>query len=426
MKQVYLDHAATTYVDPEVLKMAEPYFVEHFGNPSSLYSLGRTAKVAIEESRATIAKYLGADPMEIIFNGSGTESDNMAILGIARAYKDKGNHIIVSSIEHHAILDTVDSLKKEGFEVTLISVGEDGIIKLEELEKAITDKTILVSVMYANNEIGTIQPLAEISKIIAQKKKGALPYFHTDAAQAAGYLDLNVTKLGVDLLSFNGSKIYGFKGTGALYVKKGVRIAPQVHGGGQERNLRSGTENVAGIVGLAKALELAQENKEAENNRLSQLRDYFTKELVARMAKIVVNGSLEKRLPGNVNVSILDIEGEALLLYLDAHGIYCSTGSACTSQTLEPSHVILALGRPYEYAHGSIRFSLGRKTTKEDLDYALETLPPIVELLRKISPVNLDVNAETDVAVPEAFVGGQTPHFVLKERSKKNEVRSTN
>ncbi len=427
MNKIYLDNASTTPTDSRVLKAMEPYYNKIYGNAGSLHTAGRESKTAILKARKSIAQILNCKPEEIIFTGSGTESDNLAILGVARAcarslglaksnfcssgecpqgdYPSSKNlfssalsaHIITSNIEHHAVLYPCEQLEKEGFKVTSSKVDKDGILLLEDFKKVITDETVLISIMYANNEIGTIQPIEEIGKIIKEiranrfKRNISTPiYFHTDACQAAGYLDLDVQKLGVDLLTLNGSKIYGPKGTGVLYVKAGTKIDPIVFGGGQENGKRSGTENISGIIGLAKALEISQATGK-ESAKEAKLRDYFIKEVSKKVSKVVLNGHAQKRLPNNINISILDIEGEAMLLWLDKYGIYCSTGSACDSQSLEPSHVILALSRPYEYANGNLRFTLGRSTTKKDLDYVLKVLPKIVADLRRISPVNVRV-----------------------------------
>lgn len=384
-KQIYLDHAATTPMDPRVLEAMLPYFGSEYGNPSSIYAIAQKAKQALDEARSNVAEILGCTPEEIIFTSGGTESDNLAILGVARANKGKGLHIVTTKIEHHAVLHPCEVLEKEGFDVTYVDVEPNGIVDAEKVKEAVRDDTILVSVMYANNEIGTIQPIGTIGRFC---KKRDIP-FHTDACQAAGALDINVDRLKVSLLTFNGSKIYGPKGVGVLYVKKGVNIQPLMYGGEQERRIRPGTENVAGIVGLAEALKIAQEGREKENKRLIGLRDYLIKEIEARIPKVILNGDSALRLPNNVNVSILDIEGEALLLRLDMAGFAASSGSACTSGSLDPSHVILALGHPYEIAHGSLRFSLGKDTTKKDLDKLLEVLPKIVDDLRAISPVRL-------------------------------------
>lgn len=389
---IYLDHAATTPMAPEVKEAMEPYFMTDFGNPGGFYELGRVAKEAVDDARQRVATLLGADESEIIFTGSGTESDNMAIFGIARKYESKGKHIITSAIEHHAVEYPCRQLAKEGFEVTYLPVDRYGKVSVEDVKAALRDDTILVSIMAANNEIGTIQPIEEIGALL----KGHQAFFHTDACQAAGVLDLNVDKLGVDLMTLNGSKIYGPKGVGILYLRKGVRIKPLIYGGGQERGLRGGTENVPYIVGFAKALELAYANREEEVARLTELRDHLTESLLAKIPKSLLNGHPTDRLPNSVNVTVLDIEGEAFTLFLNELGIYASTGSACTSLSLDPSHVILATGLPYECAHGSIRFTLGRHTTREEIDYVLEVVPQIVQILRKISPLNLDENLVKD------------------------------
>ena len=421
-KKIYLDYAATTPVDPRVLRVMLPYFDKIYGNAGSLHSFGREAKAAIYKARKKIAEILNCRPEEIYFCGSGTESDNLAIFGVARANKNFGNHIITSSIEHPAVLESCHKLEKEGFQVTFLEVDQEGIVRLDSLKKAISDQTILVSVMYANNEIGTLQPIEEISQIIKEvkrerEKRGVkVPiYFHTDACQAAGYLNLDVQKLGVDLLTLNGSKIYGPKGTGALFVRAGTKIEPLIFGGGQEGSLRSGTENTPGIVGLAEAFKIAQRERKKEVKREEKLRDYFIKEIMKKIPKVVLNGHPKKRLPNNVNVSILDIEGEAILLWLDKYGIAASTGSACHSESLEPSHVILALGRPYEYAHGSLRFTLGRWTKKEDIDYVLKVLPKVVKKLREISPVKIEIGKKTR-ELEKAFLEAR-PHWE-KEKVK--------
>lgn len=418
MRQVYLDHAATTYLDPRVKEAMEPYWSEEFGNPSSLYRVGRRAKDALDQARETSARILNCKPEELIFTGGGTEAINLAIFGTAHFYsnilKNVGisrGHIITSKIEHHAVLHSLEALGKEGFEVTYLDVDEYGLVNPEDVRKALRQDTLLVSIMYANNEIGTIEPIEEIGKVIKEVREerkavgNTTPiFFHTDACQAAGALNLDVQKLGVDLLAFNASKIYGPKGVGCLYIRRGVRVKPLIYGGGQENNLRSGTENVPGIIGFAKALEVAHAEKERENARLIELRDYFTKRLLAEIPKVVLNGHPVKRLPNNINVSVLDIEGEAVILYLDERGIYISTGSACASTSLDPSHVILAIGKPYEYAHGSLRFTLGRQTTKEEIDYVMEVFPGVAEILRKISPVRLEIG-QTVISHPEAFAG---------------------
>lgn len=395
MKEIYFDNSATTYVDPGVLAAMQPYFSEIYGNPSSFHSAGKRAKDAVEAAREKTAKVFGSKIDEIIFTAGGTESNNLAILGFARANREYGSHLITQKTEHHSVLETIEHLeKKEGFKATYIGVDQYGLVDPEVLAKAITPETILVSIMYANNEIGTIQPVAEIGKIIEAKRKefgGNFPRFHIDACQAAGSLDLNVARLHADLVTINGSKIYGPKSVGVLYVKTGLKLRPLAFGGPQERGLRPGTENVPGIVGLAAALELSQKEKEKENDRLMKIRDRLIKGILSSVPKSILNGHPDKRLPNNVNISILDIEGEALVLYLDAQGVYASTGSACTSSSLEPSHVILATGLPYEAGHGSLRLTLGHKTTMEDADYVIKILPEIVAKLRSISPVNLDI-----------------------------------
>ncbi len=399
MKEVYLDNAATTKTDPRVVEAMLPYFSEHYGNPSSMYKIGHESKMVIDEARERIAKILGGvRPDEIIFTSGGTESDNLAVLGSARKHGPqsggKMKHIITTQIEHHAVLHPCEKLEKEGFEVTYLPVDRYGMVNPEDVKNALREDTVLVSVMYANNEIGTVEPISEIAEVIKKfrkDKKTSFPYFHTDACQAAGYLDLDIKKLGVDMLTLNGSKVYGPKGIGILYIANHVRIEPLVYGGGQEKNLRSGTENIAGIVGLAKALEIAEEEKKEESERVKKLADKLKDGILKSIPKTFLNGHPEKRLPNNVNITILDIEGEALILHLDNYGIYTSTGSACTSASLDPSHVILAIGLPYEAAHGSLRFALGRYTTEEDIDYVLETLPKVVEDLRKISPTKVDM-----------------------------------
>jgi cysteine desulfurase len=410
--RVYLDYAAATPVDPRVEESMKPFWTDVFGNAGGLYEEGRRAKKALDESRGSIAHILGARPEEIIFTSGGTESDNLAVCGVARQIGT--GHIITTSFEHHAVLEPMRQLEKDarlsdgqGFEVTYLDVGSDGVVSADAVKAALRPDTILVSIMYANNEIGTIQPIAEIGKIIKNyklKTKNNKLFFHTDACQAAGYLDLNVERLGVDLMTINASKIYGPKGIGLLYRKMGTALKPLMYGGGQEYRVRSGTENTPLIVGFAKALEITESLKEAETKRLTTLRDYTIKELQRVIPKVVLNGHPAQRLPNNINVSILDIEGEALVLYMDAHGVSFSTGSACTSESLEPSHVILALGKPYEFAHSSMRFTLGRSTTKEDIDYMISILEKMVEKLRKISPIVVDPNA-TSMGHPEAFAG---------------------
>lgn len=382
-KYVYMDYAATTPVKKEVLEEMLPYFTEKFGNPSSIYKIGRESRAAIDEAREKVAKIIGSKSKEIYFTSGGSEADNWAIKGVAFANRDKGNHIITSKIEHHAVLHACEYLEKHGFEVTYLDVDEYGLVDLEQLKKAITDKTILITIMFANNEIGTIQPIEEIGKIA--RERGV--YFHTDAVQAIGNIKIDVNKLNVDMLSMSAHKFYGPKGVGVLYIRDGVKIHPYVHGGAQEKNRRAGTENVAGIVGLAKALELAYENLEEHNKKLIYLRDKLIEEVTSKIDYVRLNGHPQKRLPGNVNFSIEFIEGEALLLSLDMMGIAASSGSACTSGSLDPSHVLLAIGLPHEIAHGSLRFTLGDFNTEEDVDYVVENLVKIVKRLREMSPL---------------------------------------
>ena len=393
-REVYLDHAATTPIHPAVRDAMLPYLGEKFGNPSSFHSVGKTVKDDVDDARERVARVLNVRADEILFTSGGTESDNLAILGYARMNQSHGKHLITTKIEHHAVLETMMHLeKKEGFEVTYLEPDRDGLVTVEQVQAALREDTILVSIMYANNEIGTIQPIAQIGNMIQkwreEHKRPALR-FHTDACQAPEYLSLDVEKLHVDMLTLNGSKMYGPKGIGLLYVKRGIKLEPLQYGGSQERAIRPGTENVAGIIGMATALELAQADRENETHRLTPLRDRLIEGIRSSISKTRLNGHATTRLPNNVNISIMDIEGEALILYLDAHGVYASTGSACTSASLDPSHVILALGLPYEVAHGSLRLTLGRSTTQEDIDYVIQILPPLVEKLRSISPVNVD------------------------------------
>lgn len=383
MNTVYMDYSATTYVKPEVLEEMMPYFTQQFGNPSSFYEISRITNRAIDTGRERVAKALNCEKNEVYFTGGGSEADNWAIKGIASAYKNKGNHIITTKIEHHAILHTCEYLEKNGFEVTYLDVNEEGFINLEDLKNAITDKTILVSIMFANNEIGTIQPVKEIGTIC--RERGVL--FHTDAVQAVGNVPIDVKDMNIDLLSLAGHKIYGPKGIGVLYIRKGVRIHNLIHGGGQERGRRAGTENIAGIVGLGKAIELATENIEEHTKKLVYLRDKLIDGLL-KVPYTRLNGPRgDKRLPGNVNVCFRFIEGESILLSLDFQGICGSSGSACTSGSLDPSHVLLAIGLPHEIAHGSLRLTLGDGSTEEDVDYVLEKVPPIIQRLRDMSPL---------------------------------------
>jgi cysteine desulfurase len=383
MERRYFDYSATTPVDPEVLNEMIPHFTNEFGNPSSIYTYGRESKKTIENARESIASLIGADPKEIFFTGGGSEADNWAIKGIAMSLRDKGNHIITSNIEHHAVLHVCEYLEKHGFKVTYLPVDKDGLISLEDLKKEITDSTILISIMYANNEIGTIQPIEEIGKIAKEHKI----YFHTDAVQALGNVKINVKNMNIDLMSMSAHKVYGPKGVGALYISKGVKIEPLIHGGAQERKKRAGTENVPGIAGFGKAAEIANNNLDKNIEYLTKLRDKLIKEITNNIDYVKLNGHPIKRLPGNVNISFQFIEGEALLLSLDMVGICGSSGSACTSGSLDPSHVLLAIGLPHEIAHGSLRLSLGRFTKEEDIDYVLQELPKITNRLRSMSPL---------------------------------------
>ncbi|UZE93933.1 MAG: cysteine desulfurase NifS [Candidatus Pacearchaeota archaeon] len=379
--KIYLDHAATTPVDSEVLKAMQPYFSEKFGNASSLHSFGQEARQAVENSRKTAAKFLNAKPVEIIFTSGGTESDNLALKGIAFANKNRGNHIITSKIEHPAILKPCEWLEKHCFKVTYLDVDKTGLINTEQLEKAITKDTILVSIMFANNEIGTIEPIEEIGKICKKHKI----YFHTDAVQAFGKIPIDIKKMNIDLLSASSHKLYGPKGIGLLYIKQDVKIEPITHGGGHESGLRSGTENTSGIVGFAKAIELADKNMKKEAEREIRLRDRIIKEIL-KIEGAKLNGHGTQRLPNNINVSIKGIEGEALLIRLNDKGMAVSTGSACSTKSLKPSHVLTAIGLTAEQSHGSLRITLGKDNTEQDIDYVLEQLKKIINSLRKISP----------------------------------------
>ncbi len=383
MRNVYMDYAATTYVKPEVLEEMLPYFTKNFGNPSSFYEISRITKMAIDEARAKVAKALNCETSEVYFTGGGSEADNWAIKGIASAHKNKGNHIITTKVEHHAVLHTCQYLEKLGFEVTYLDVDEEGFINIEDLKNAITDKTILVSIMFANNEIGTIQPIKEIGEICKERNV----YFHTDAVQAIGNAPIDVKEMNIDMLSLAGHKIYGPKGIGVLYIKKGIRIENLIHGGGQERTRRAGTENIASIVGLGKAIELATANLEEHIKTMSELRDRLIDGLLEIPYSHLNGPRGDKRLPGNVNVRFRFIEGESILLSLDFEGICASSGSACTSGSLDPSHVLLAIGLPHEEAHGSLRLTLGDGSNIEDVDYVIETLPPIIQRLRSMSPL---------------------------------------
>lgn len=384
MKNVYMDYSATTPVKKEVLDAMLPYFSEHFGNPSSLYSIAQESKEALEKARGQVASLIGAKANEVFFTAGGSEADNWALEGVADALKDKGNHIITTKIEHHAILHTAEYLEKHGIDVTYLDVDAEGRVNPEDVEKAITDKTVLISIMMVNNEVGTIEPIKEIAEIA--HNHGIL--LHTDAVQALGNVPIDVDNMGIDLMSMSGHKIYGPKGVGALYIRKGTKISNFIHGGAQEMKKRAGTENLAGIVGFGKAAELAKENLESHINRVSELRDYFISEVTSKIPDTIVNGSMEHRHPGNANISFEYIEGESMLILLDMNGISVSTGSACSSKSLTPSHVLSAMGIPVERIHGTLRFTIGDPTTKEDIDYVIEKLVEIVQKLRELSPVS--------------------------------------
>ncbi len=387
MENIYLDYAATTPIAPEVFKEMKKFFLENFGNASSVHSMGIAAKEAIENARSIIAEFINASPEEIIFTSGGTESNNLAIKGIAHANKKKGNHIITSSIEHHAVLEPLKFLEKNGFEVTYLKVDKYGFVNPDDVKKAITSKTILISIMHANNEIGTIEPIQEIGKIAKEYDI----YFHTDAVQTFGHLPIDVKEFNVDLLSASAHKLYGPKGVGFLYIKKGTKIIPLLHGGEQERKLRASTYNTPGIVGFGKAVEIAKEKMDWEILYLRELRDKLIKGVFNSIDDVILNGpdilDSDKRLPNNANFAFKYVEGESLILSLDMMGIFASTGSACSSESLEPSHVLTAIGLLPEIAHGSLRFSLGRYTEEKDIDYLLGGLPNIVKRLREMSPL---------------------------------------
>jgi cysteine desulfurase len=382
MKRIYMDHAATTPTHPEVLEVMKPYFTDHFGNPSSIHYYGREAKKAIDSARDTIAASIGARSEEIVFTSGGTEADNFALEGVAYANENKGNHIISSPIEHHAVTNCLGFLEKRGFKVTFVKVDSSGLVDPEDIKKAMTDKTILVSVMHANNEIGTIEPVAEIGKICREKNV----YFHTDAVQTFGHMPIDVNKLNIDLLSASAHKLYGPKGVGMLYIRKGVKIVPFIYGGEQERGMRASTENVPGIVGFAKAVEMAVNELDNES-RIRKLRDRLIEGILSKIDDSILNGHPTLRLANNVNVSIKYIEGESMLLNLDLEGIAASTGSACSSGSLEPSHVLLSIGLSPDVAHSSLRLTIGRSTKESEIDKVLEVLPKIVSKLRSMSPL---------------------------------------
>jgi cysteine desulfurase len=380
---IYLDHASTTPADPEVVAAMLPWYSEGFGNPSTVYSLGLKSAQAVQYARDSIAQSIGAEPDEIYFTSGGTESDNWALLGTVDAQGKKGRHLVTSTIEHHAVLETMEYLEKRGYEVTKVPVDSGGLVDPDDVRRSLRPDTILVSIMHANNEVGTIQPIAEIGKIT--REAGVL--FHTDAVQTAGKIPLDVSELGADMLSMSGHKFYGPKGVGLMYLRKRTRISPLLHGGGQEKGRRAGTHNVPGIVGMAKALELAAGRMSEDAAREAELRDRLWAGLQANIESIYLNGDLTHRLAGNLNVRLDGIEGESMILMLDMEGICVSSGSACTTGSLEPSHVLLALGIPQESAHGSLRVTLGRSTTDEHIDHFIRVFPPIVARLREMSPV---------------------------------------
>ncbi|MDD7718052.1 MAG: cysteine desulfurase NifS [Eubacteriaceae bacterium] len=384
MRKVYLDYSATTPVKEEVVQEMIPYFTQQFGNPSSLYTLGLEAKAALDKARGQVADLINADPKEVFFTGCGSEADNWALMGVANALKDKGNHIITTKIEHHAMLHTCEFLEKNGYDVTYLDVEADGTVKPETLESAITDKTILISVMFVNNEVGTVEPIKELAAIAKKHKI----LFHTDAVQALANVPIDVKELGIDLMSMSAHKIYGPKGVGAMFMRKGLRLPNFIHGGAQEMGRRAGTENLAGIVGFGKAAELAKANFDNHVKHCEELRNYLVERVTGEIKDTFVNGSMEHRHPGNANITFKYIEGESILLLLDYKGISVSTGSACSSKSLKPSHVLEALGVPVEMIHGTVRFTVGDFTTKEDIDYVVDSLKEVVEKLRMLSPVN--------------------------------------
>lgn len=383
MRRIYFDHSATTPVDKEVAAAAVEYMTEKFGNASSIHAFGREARKAVDEAREKVAALIGATANEIFFTSGGTEGDNLAIKGVAFANRKKGNHIITSAIEHHAVLHTCEYLEKLGFTVTYLPVDEYGMVRAEDVKNAITDKTTLITIMLANNEVGTIQPVKEIGRIA--REKGV--FFHTDAVQAVGNYPIDVQAMNIDLLTMSGHKFHAPKGIGALYVRRGVRIEAVQHGGSHERNLRAGTENVPGIVGLGKAAEIAKRDMTEKTAYLAKLRDRIISEVMAKIPHVKLNGHPTERLPGNANFSFLFVEGESLLLNLDLKGIAASSGSACTSGSLDPSHVLLAMGLTHEVAHGSLRITLGKDNTEEDVEYFLTVLPEILDRLRAMSPL---------------------------------------
>ena len=383
MKKIFLDHAATTPADPRVLEAMLPYFSDSFGNPSSIHSLGVETRTAVAEAREKVASLIGASIDEIIFTSGGTESDNLAIKGVTQANAHKGKHIVTTRIEHHAVEESCRYLERQGFRVSLVGVDKDGLVDPKDVENAFTAETILVSVMHANNEVGAIQPIAQIGRMA--RERGI--YFHTDAVQTVGHIPVRVDELGIDLLAISAHKLYGPKGVGALYVRKGTRIVSFMHGGGQEHGLRASTENVPGIVGLGRAAEIARAEMDVESTHVTRLRDKLIKGLLERIPQIRLNGHPTQRLPNNVNISVACVEGESLAVSLDLEGIAVSTGSACSSEAMEPSHVLTAMGVPVELARGSVRFSLGKNNTDSEIDRVLEAFPRIVSRLRAVSPL---------------------------------------
>lgn len=383
MKEIYLDNNATTKVHEEVIEAMMPFFSSYFGNPSSMHKFGRQARVKIDDARDKVALLMNSEPSEIVFTSGGSESDNLAIKGVAWAFRNKGNHIITSAIEHPAVLNTCKYLETTGYKVTYLPVDEDGIVDVRYLKDSITNSTILISIHYANNEIGTLQPIAEICAIAHEHKV----LFHTDAVQAFGKIKFDVKELNVDMASVSAHKLYGPKGAGALYIKKGIKLHPLIHGGSHEKKRRAGTENVPAIIGFGKACEIASRDMDREMGRVKELRDRLHEGFNRKIRHIKLNGHPEKRLPNTINLSFKFVEGESLLINLDLEGVAVSTGSACSSGSLEPSHVLVAMGIPHEIIHGSLRFSLGRFNTVEDVDYVIEVLPPIVQKVREMSPL---------------------------------------
>lgn len=406
MRQIYLDHASTTPVRPEVVEAMAPYFTEHFGNPSSIYPLGQEASDAVAAARESLASLIGATPREIFFSSGGTESDNWALKGFARANATKGRHIITSAIEHHAVLHTCEALEREGFEVTYLPVDEHGLVSVEDFKAAIRPDTILASIMFANNEIGTIEPIRELAAAAHE----ASVVFHTDAVQAFGHEPIDVNELGIDMLSASSHKIYGPKGVGLLYVRRGVKLQNLLDGGQQERGRRGSTENVPGIVGFARAAELAAEEIAPERDRQLALRDHAIRRILEEIPSAKLNGSWESRLANNVNFSFEFIEGEGMLLQLAARGVCVSSGSACTSGSLDPSHVLLAIGLPHEIAHGSLRMTLGRDTTLADIDFAVDSLKATLQNLRMMSPLYEDFQQGKVESVIERFKADGFPY----------------